>query len=343
MLELVGLTYRPAPVEAVPVIEDGAAVSLAPDAPFRVLSWNIQFAGTRRQQFFYDGGEAVHVPEADLERGLSGVAAVLRAAAPDIALLQEVDRASTRTHSVDELTALLAREPFPVWASAPYHRCRYVPVPPRDPLGKVELHLAILSRFRQRAALRIQLPLLAEPRLRQALNLKRCLLTSTIPIRGWDAPLHVAVTHLSAFSRGDGTLPRQVAVLAEWMHAREQAGEPFVLGGDLNLLPPGDDPARLPDAAEYADRPNPISVLVPRFRSIVPVGRMLSPENATYLPWGATGPDRLLDYLFVSDGIEVLSAGPPVRGAGPVPGEEPISDHLPLLASLCLRHPPRKG
>ncbi|MES2639157.1 MAG: endonuclease/exonuclease/phosphatase family protein [Myxococcota bacterium] len=335
--ELSGLVHRPVEREVVPVVTRGAAVPLDPALPFTVVSWNIQYAGTRRQKFFYDGGVAVHVPEADREIGLAAIAAELRAANADLVLLQEVDRDSDRTGRVDELAAVIDRAPYANFASAPCHRSRYVPAPSHAPLGRVDMHVALLARSALRSAARVQLPLLREPRWRQAFNLKRCLLTAQLPVAGWERPLHVAVTHLAAFSRGDGTLARQVAVLAEWMEAREQAGDPFVLGGDLNLLPPGDDPRRLGcDAIEYGDHPNPIERLIPRFRSVIEPARLLEPGNATYLPWGAVVSDRMLDYVFVSDGIEVIKAGPLTR-------PDPVSDHHPLRATLRLVRPPARA
>ncbi len=331
--ELSGLVYRPTEAEPVPVVHAGITAPLDPGSPFRVVCWNVQFAGTRRRKFFYDGGEAVHVPPEHRDEGLARIAAELRALDGDVVLLQELDRDSDRTGRLDQLAHLVGRLGVPAWASASCHRCRFVPVPAREPLGRVDLHVAVFSRASLGRAVRHQLPLLNEPRVRKAFNLKRCLLATTVHVRGWEKPLHVAVTHLSAFSRGDGTLARQVAVLRAWMEAREQAGEPFVLGGDLNLLPPGDEPGRLgAEAVEYADHPNPIEALIPRFRSVVPPGRLLAPDVATYLPWGATAADRVLDYLFVSEGIEVLEAGPASR-------PDPVSDHYPLVATLQLRAP----
>lgn len=324
------LNWDPAPVEPVPVVEEGPARPLRRGEPFRVLSWNVQFCATRRGWFFYDGGPDVHVHPADRADGLAAVARVMREADADLVLLQEVDRRSARTGRVDQWAALRETVGPAAWATTPYHRSLYVPHPPRRPLGRVDLHLAIASRHGLAGARRLALPPLAEPPIRAAFNLHRALLTAEVPVDG-GPPLAVAVTHLSAFSRGDGTLPRQVAILADWMEARRTAGQPFVLGGDLNLLPPGDSPARLgAEAAEYADHPNPLERLIPRFRSVVPPERLLDPAARTYYPPRAPVPDRVLDYVFVGEGVEVDEAGPMATGPD-------VSDHLPLLARLRLR------
>lgn len=328
LAEVAGIAWRPVDEEPVPVLRGGEAGVLRRGEPFRVATWNLQFAGTRRRKFFYDGGEAVHVPEADRDHGLSTITSELSAIDADLLLLQEIDRDSDRTGRLDQLGVLRGATAYAAWATASCHRCRFVPVPAREPLGRVDLHVALAARFALGAGRRIQLPLLDEPRWRKAFNLKRCLLTAEVPVEGRARPLHVAVTHLSAFSRGDGTLGRQVAVLRAWMEARERAGDAFVLGGDLNLLPPGDDPTRLgADAVEYADRPNPIEALIPRFRSVIAPDRLREPANATYLPWGAERADRVLDYVFVSDDVEVVEAAPRQR-------PDPISDHHPVVATL---------
>lgn len=252
------------------------------------------------------------MPPEVVARTLAACVPIVRAA--DVALLQEVDRGARRTGYVDELPSLA--EGFAQWASAPYHRVAWLPYPARRPLGRVDFHLAVLSRYRMRDARRLQLPRMNEPRWRQALNLKRCVLDAQLPLEGGGA-LAVGVTHLSAFTKGDDTLARQVAALAEWMAARPK---PWVLAGDLNLLPPGDDPGRLRDAIQYSHARNPIEALIPRFRSILP------PGIHTYQPYGSA-PDRTLDYVFASEDVEVLEAGV-------VPCD--LSDHLPVRVRLRL-------
>ncbi len=322
----------PTASEPVPVDEAGTPIPLAAGARFRVLTWNVQYAAGRRQHFFYDGGTAVRVSEGVVRATLGGLQAVIAAEAPDLVLLQEVDRDSRRTARIDQVPPLAAAAGAAAVATAPCHRARYVPVPLRDPLGRVDMHVALLSRFALAGAHRLPLPLLRESRARQAFNLKRALLWATLPVEGGPS-LDVAVTHLSAFSFGDGTLPRQVAVLDAWMREREAAGRPFVLGGDLNLLPPGDDPGRLgADAAEYADDPNPAVALLAAHRCVFPTEDLLRPGHRTYLPYGADRPDRVLDYLFVGPGVEV-------EDARVLQEHRDLSDHVPIRADLRLAAP----
>ena len=155
----------------------------------------------------------------------------------------------------------------------------------------------------------------------QAFNLKRALLEGEVKTEGLDHNLALANTHLSAFSRGDGTLGKQVATLADWM-GRRPAHQPWILAGDFNLLPPGDYPQRLTTESElYADANNPIETLLPRFQEIA--ADPLDPANRTYLPFGAAEPDRKIDYVFYGGPLKLVEAEV-LRSASA------ISDHLPL-------------
>ena len=58
-------------------------------------------------------------------------------------------------------------------------------------------------------------------------------------------------THLSAFSRGDGTVPRQVATLRQCAARARRDGHGWLLAGDFNALPPGIDPSGLPADGLY--------------------------------------------------------------------------------------------
>ncbi len=314
------LNWLPGDRENVPVLHDGPAANLLPGQRFRVLTWNVQFAGTRRNHFFYDGGDAVSVPAADVRDALAGIVALLRRIDPDVALLQELDRRSRRTGYVDELDALHQGFPTPRRLSTSIHRSAWVPHPLGHQLGPVDLEQAILSRFELSRGERIALPPLREPALRQAFNLHRALLVGSGP------DVAFATTHLSAFSRGDGTLPAQVGRIVAWIDGLR--GRPWLLGGDFNLLPPGDDPKRLgAEAAEYADHPSPLLPLFARGRSVFPEASLLGADQRTYLPPGANEPDRVLDWLFVSPHLTVERAW-----VEPIPAW--LSDHRPIVADL---------
>jgi len=320
--------HAPADVEPVAIEGNGSGPGLVAGQPFKVVSWNLQYGASRKHKFFYDGGEAVHVPPADVASTVGAISAVLKAEMPAIGLLQEIDRDSTRTGRIDQLPTYVDAMQATSSSSAPYHLAGFVPKPFTNPLGRVHMALGILTRGPHRKATRHQLALMDEPRLVQALNLKRALLTAEVPVDGLDQPLAVAVTHLSAFSFGDGTLEKQVAALAEWMAARPE-GQPWILAGDFNLLPPGDDKNRLTTESElYADNPNPVEALLPRFKDALG-DNQLDPAFRTYLPFGHDKPDRKIDYVLVGGPIHVESARVMTEHAS-------ISDHLPIVATFIV-------
>ncbi len=325
--------HSPEPVEAVEIVAgEGSATPLKAGEPFTVVSWNLQFGAGKTAPFFYEGGDRVHATQAEMDVALPALAAATKAMSADVLLLQELDRDSSRTLNIDQLPQHMQAGAYASGASTPYHRVGFVPMPPGNPLGQVDMHLAVLARAPIAKAERIQLALLKENPLWQAGNLKRALLWAEIPVEGHPQPLAVAVTHLSAFSRGDGTLDAQVDALVQWIEARPD-GQPWILAGDFNLLPPGYDKSQLADekAALYNDEKNPIEKMIPRFRTII--DDHLAPENATYVAVGETRGDRKIDYVFVGGPIEVIEADV-------VSEYHAISDHLPLRAKLRIGAPP---
>jgi endonuclease/exonuclease/phosphatase family metal-dependent hydrolase len=315
--------HFPDRVEPVAVVSDPTAPLLPRGAPVRALVWNIQYCGSRRHHFFYDGGRQVHVPPGDMAATLAEVARVIRAADPDLVLLQEVDRGSDRTGRVDEHAELLRQTGYPCHASAPYHRAAWVPHPTHQPMGRVDMHLSVFSRHPIASAQRVQLALLQEPWWRRMFNLKRAVLEVRLPVEG-GGELAVLNTHLSAFSHGDGTLQRQVATLL----GRATGERLFLLAGDMNALPPGDDARRLGEAAvEYPEATSPVAPLFRRLRAFSPAAP--DPAWRSYLPFGATEPDRQIDYVFCGQEVQ--------PGAAQVLQERSISDHLPILVTFIIR------
>ena len=314
----------------VPVIGGRAAPVLDPGQIVSVLVWNIQFCAGRSRQFFYDGGPAVHVAPAEAEAHLDRIGEVIATQDADFVVLQEVDRGSDRTQRTDQHAEILARAPYPCHASTAYFDNRYVPHPPDDPLGRVEMHLSVLSRYRVATGTRWPLPALSEPWLRRQFNLRRALLQLDLPLSD-GRTLSLFNAHLSAFSGGDGTLPRQIGAVRDRLVA---AGpdRPQVLAGDFNALPPVDDPARLGAAAEhYAADIDAMQVLFDRFRSVVPLeAHRDEPERwRTWLPHGAERPERALDHAFVTDAVEVLDASV-------LSGISDASDHLPIRIEIAV-------
>jgi len=328
------LNSFPNAVEKAGLACKGTATPLSTGQQFRLVSWNIQYAASRKYHFFYDGGPDVRVKRSDVLATSDHIAQTLVRLHPDIAQIQEVDRGSDRTHRIDEMKRILSRSgPWSCWAWAWYHRSRFVPSPLFHPLGKVDFCLVTTTRYRIDAALRRSLPQLKENWIRRAFNLKRAILETSIPVQGSKRPLVLLNTHLSAFSRGDGTLEKQLTILRRRLETLEAEQTPWVLTGDFNMLPPTDRPARLgKEASYYADRLNPIETLFKHFRSAVSLEQYrIEPERFyTYLPYGTKRTDRTLDYVFVGRRIDVIDVSVDQQ-------PHPLSDHMPIVVDLRVR------
>lgn len=325
LLALRSVFYVPPDVVGALVSCRAGAPVLEPGQTIKVLVWNVQFAGGRHL-FFYDGGDVVHVDRDTVDTTLHHIRDVVRELDPDIILWQEIDRGSDRTHRIDQHAWLLEQLDYPCHTSTPYHRVRYVPHPPGQHMGRVDMHLSVFSRFRLSAATRHQLPRLKEPLHRRLFNLRRALLDVRLPLSD-GRELALLNTHLSAFSRGDGTLSEQIAMVARHATSLDEQGIPWLLGGDFNSLPPGFDKRRLDAVSQewYAESETPLDPLFRHFASSLPAEAYAADVSrwGTYAPLDHDGPDRTLDYVFHSG---MTQADFEVRT-----DRFEISDHAPLL------------
>ncbi|TVQ93423.1 MAG: hypothetical protein EA397_04710 [Deltaproteobacteria bacterium] len=329
--QLYGAFSPPPPVMDLPVFCDGASREIRPGESLRVLIWNIQYGASTKHQFFYDGGEAVRVERADVDWTLDQIVQTVQELNPDLVLWQEIDVGSDRTARVDQLAELTRRLDHRCYASASYHRVPYVPHPSHEPMGRVDMRLAVSGNLRLTDARRHQLALLDEPWWRRLFNLRRALLDVRVPIQD-GRTLRLLNTHLSAFSFGDGTLPMQLGQIRDLAEQGVRDGEAVLLAGDLNALPPGDDPARFTgqDRELYADVGSPIAALYdsPYLKPSVPPERVARNPRPyyTYVPFEGE-PDRMIDHAFVGGPVQVLSHKV-------WQDRKDISDHFPILLKL---------
>ncbi len=323
------LNYFPADKENV-IIVCKQPPKLKKGMKLRLLSWNIQYGASRKYHFFYDGGKAVYSTKKDVEKTLKAISDVIKEVKPDVILWQEVDRHSRRTSFIDEAKWLLKAHPeFKCWTSTPYHKSSYIPAPSHQHLKQVQMDLTVFSKYSIRQATRHALPMLKESFLRRAFNLKRAVFEVHLPVEK-STDLVLLDTHLSAFSFGDGTLDKQVAKLLQLGMQLEKQGFPWVLSGDFNLLPPGDNPERLgKDAQYYSEKHNPIEILYKTFTPALTIEQYDKNRSKynTYLPFGAKKTDRWIDHTFVGQKVKVLNYQPLQKYSN-------ISDHLPIVIDI---------
>ena len=110
-------------------------------------------------------------------------------------------------------------------------------------------------------------------------NLRRAVQCVTLPCSDGTS-IDVLNTHLSSFSKNDGTVEAQVAVLRRILSS---CGKRWLLAGDFNALPPGVDPETLSAhaAAEHVEGAH--SIIAPLFKEVCPSPLSLRRPNSR--PW----------------------------------------------------------
>ncbi len=315
---------------------NGLAPPLPSGAPLKVLSWNVQYMAGKNYVFFYDllNGSGPHTrpTSKDIATTLREVARVIRQEDPDIVLLQEVDDGARRSDGEDQLAQLLEllEGAYPARVSTFYWKARFVPHP--KIMGSVGTKLALLSKYRIARALHHSLPLMPGSWIEQQFNLKRAVLEVTIETT--EGPgITLFNTHLDAFAQGSDTMERQVAQLRTLFDEKTREGQPWIAGGDFNLLMPGTSYKRLdPPQRAYFNSQSELQRLTERYQSFPSLEQVNGPDHHLYYTHfpndpAVSSPDRTIDYLFYW-GVH------PKQSAVLQRGTLRISDHLPLVATF---------
>lgn len=332
-------TFHP-PAEAAQEVTcpDDAPV-LAAGQPVTVLNWNVQYFAGKDYVFWYDlldgsGPDERPSPEA-IDATLDEVARVVADVEPDVILLQEVDDGAARTDGEDQLAELLALldDDYACHASALYWQAAFAPHP--RIMGAVGMKLSTVSRWAIDDATRYQLAQMPSDLLTRQFDIRRAILETRLPVDSGDEVV-LLNTHLDAFAQGSDTMERQVAQTRELLDGLTSAGTPWVLGGDMNLLPPGGQYEQLgPAQQEYYAPDSELAVLTDAYPSVPSLEQANGPDAAAWFThWpndpAVDGPDRTIDFLFHSP---LLTLGAhEVRQADTLD----ISDHLPVIATYEL-------
>lgn len=332
------LTWHPKPREAAALSCPADTPSLQAGQTLKVMTWNIQYLAGKGYVFWYDlldeSGPDERPSAEAIARTLDDVVSIIRDEKPDLVLLQEVHDGAKATGHQNQLELLQARlgQLYPCSSEAFYWKAAWVPHP--RILGSVGMKLATLSRFQISSAERRQLPLIPTDPITQQFNLKRALLLTEMPVKG-DKPLIAINTHLDAFAQGYDTMQKQVAMTRSLLDSLTENGQSWVIGGDFNLLPPGQY-EQLPEAQRAYFQPHSeLATLWNRYPMIPSIrdGRGAHRQQwYTHYPNdpAVSGPDRTLDYLFYSPRLYLQGAY--VRQHDTLN----VSDHLPVLALFAL-------
>ena len=328
------LNYHPRPVETMPVHNCGGAPVLSPGQTIKVITYNTQFFAGAGYDFYYDGGPHMLVDPDDVHATISQFAKFVADERPDFVLLQEVDSGARRTAYLDQVS--LVREALPLdlrnFVATDYWRSRFVPHP--KIWGAAGTKLVIFSKYRLGSARRYRLPLRPGNPIESDFNLKRAILEVDVPSRDGSV-LTMLNTHLDAFPKGTDIMERQVSKLHRFLTHLDQQNRPWIIGGDFNLLPPGQR-ARLPvgTRARYSE-PSAITQIYRSYQGVPTVHDATAKAMAQFFTYTTRAdskrvPARTLDYLFTAPSVSVEKYG--VRQNGMLE----LSDHLPVVAEFRL-------
>lgn len=331
------ITYHPDAVESVEVKGQGGE-PLRPGQELKVLSWNVQYMGGKNYVFYYDlpgdAGPDSRPSAEDIALTLDEVARIIHDENPDIILLQEMDVDSRRTDRADQM-ALLGEKISPQYrysAQTYYHRALFVPH--RMIMGRVGLSLGVFSKYPISGAKRHQLAMMPMDFFTRMFYLKRCVLDCRLPVQG-GGELAVLNTHLDAFAQGTDTMLRQAEQVRDMLAELDAQGLPWLIGGDFNLLPPGQRHLISPSRQCSYNAESELAILSNRWPSVPAVIDCIGPDRErwfTHFPNDPSikAPDRTIDYIFYSRSMRML------RGSVRSHDTLRISDHLPVLISLRL-------
>jgi len=235
--------YRPQEIDRVEIKSHSSAAltGISKDIPLSLLTWNIGYASLdESQDFFMDGGKGVRPPDdANVRRNLSGIRDFLLNTDFDVAFIQEIDIASKRSYYIDQRSYLT--ENFAGSSSFAHNfKSIFVPIPIPEFIGRVSSGLIALNRAASIESFRMSLPNPFSWPVR-AVNLKRCLLVTRIPVENSSSQLVVVNLHLEAYDSSGGR-EAQTKALLDFLYSEYAKGNYCIAGGDFNQNFPDIDP-----------------------------------------------------------------------------------------------------
>ncbi|MBO4433770.1 MAG: endonuclease [Clostridia bacterium] len=205
------------------------------DREISLLTFNIGYGALGdNADFFMDGGESVTTADENrVNQNLNGILGNIKEIDPDILLVQEIDKSSSRSYKINEYEKFKNELTKYAFSFANNFKVAFLPYPV-PPIGKVDSGIATGSVFGATSAERVQLPIPFSWPMRMA-NLKRCVLISRIPVEKSDKELVIFNLHLEAYDSGEGKIA-QTNMLAELLKDETEKGNYVIAGGDFNQI-----------------------------------------------------------------------------------------------------------
>ncbi len=203
----------------------------------RVMSWNVKY-GAKRQPFWFDcWGDQVSIPADEVESNMESLYALIKEADPDILMVQEIELHSRRSAYYDMIQGVLNQTDLNYGAYYETWNSRYVP---SEGLGRMSLGNAIFSKYPITKSEKIMQadrrdldPLTKAFYLHRAIGRAEIQLSEELSIAAY--VVHTAAYDQDATETEAGTKQKQIEQIYEVVSGESL---PFILGGDLNELPP---------------------------------------------------------------------------------------------------------
>lgn len=304
-----------------------------PGEKYTIMSYNIGFcAYTDDFGFFMDGGKESRArsPET-IDYVLGKITSLIHYYDPDIAVIEEVDTDSTRSHHINEYEALNEAMTGYNHVFVQNYDSPYLFYPFYCPHGSSKSGIATYSRFTLTSSVRRSLPI--EESLMKLVDLDRCYSATRIPVG--DKELVVYSVHLSAYTT-DGTIANeQLKLLMNDMQNEYDKGNYAIAGGDFNkdLLGKGPELFNVSDSDYSWAQPIPegffdgfdLTLIAPFDEKY----RVPSARNAD-------GPYKPGQYVITPDGF-IVSGNVTAVSSEVIDTGFAFSDHNPVVMDFILQ------
>lgn len=200
---------------------------------YSIMTYNIGFgAYLPEYSFFMDGGKSSWGKDKEsVEGAVCGAGKLMQDAAPDLVLLQEVDRDGTRSYHIDELELMNQFFDGYYYTYAQNYDSPFLFFPPWEPHGANRAGLVTYSQMPIEEAVRRSLPI--SESFSKLVDLDRCYSISRIPVEN-GRMLCIYNMHMSAYGSRDKIRAGQLAMLYEDMETDYKNGNYVICGGDFN-------------------------------------------------------------------------------------------------------------
>ncbi len=232
----VTIDYKPQDVMTIDINQGATSGKVPVDKELSIASYNIGYGGTdRKQDFYLCGGKGTSLVEkSTVEKNIKNILEQINNIDSNILLLQEVDSDSKRSGYMDQTHRIRNVIEEMDSVSAYTHKSGFVPVPLKEPMGKIESSIMTFSKFNIEKSKRYKLPDNIKWPMK-AFKHDRAMLESVLVTEN-DKKLVILNIHLSAFDEKGEMRRAQLEFISEHIESHLNKGDYIIIGGDFNLI-----------------------------------------------------------------------------------------------------------